>query len=35
MSSWLWTRLLQHVSRMCNRIGNTVDSPGGDPEIET
>jgi len=34
MSSWLWTPLTQHVSRMYNCIRNTVDSPGGDPESE-
>jgi len=34
MSSWLWTPLTQHVSRMYNCIRNTVDSLGGDPESE-
>ena len=32
MSSWLWTPLSQHVSRIYNR--NIVDSLGVDPDIE-
>jgi len=35
MDSWLWTPLSQHVSRIYNCIRNNVDSPGGNPEIET
>ena len=34
MSSWLWTPLTQHVSKIFSRTRNTVDSPGGNPENE-